>query len=76
MKSSISRCCLLLACLSIPIATRLPAAPSTELPAEFYAPLEHTAGAFALVDKDTGQLRIGSVTAANTASFTGPFRTH
>lgn len=59
---------LLLACPS-------PGAPSTDLPGEFYTGLEQSVGQFALVDKASGQIRIGTVTAGNSASFTGPFRT-
>jgi hypothetical protein len=52
------------------------AAPSTELPQEFYTVLENSIGRFAIVDKATGQMRIGSVSAASTASFAAPFRSH
>lgn len=54
------------ATLAIPLAV---AAPSTELPSEWYAPLEVETvpgvRGFALVDKSTGQVRIGRATSTN-----------
>lgn len=61
---------------SLTLASSAFGGPSTELPTEFFTGLELSAGRFALVDKATGQVRIGTVTAANSASFTGPFRTY
>ena len=52
------------------------AAPSTELPEEFYAALEFSVGRFVLVDKGTGQVRIGSVSGTNQVAFATPFRTY
>lgn len=52
------------------------AAPSTELPQEFFTGLESGVGRFALVDKSKGQVRVGTVDAANQASFLPTFRTY
>lgn len=65
----------LLAGTFLAAAGSLLGAPATELPQEWFVPLESTTG-FALVDSGTGQVRFQTVSSGNVLAQLGPVETH
>lgn len=65
-----------LALLAFVCAHRAPGAPSVEFAGEFCVNREFTVGGFALVDKASGQVRVGTISAANDVTFAGSFPTY
>lgn len=57
------------------VTRSLLAAPSTELPQEWFVPLESTNG-FALVSRETGQVRFQSFSSTNVLTEVGPVETY
>jgi hypothetical protein len=58
------------------VVNPLIASASTELPEEHFTALEFGAGNFALIDKATGQVRVGTVSVTQSTSFAPTMRTH